>query len=165
MKTHYSYRTKFCGLWNNMDQFLCFFVRHCLNSFILFPLCSITILEIQPSNLGLFYHSKKKMLRWLDNVKSCLCTSSALVLPRLVGASALTLATSAKMSMRSKLLTNQRITFTLTFFMAMFPLYRNQSIDLQYKSRREWLSGFRHCDRIGRFPVQTPLAAQLALGT
>ena len=112
-----------------------------------------------------FLPQQKKMLRWLDNIKSCLCTSSALVLPRLVGASALTLATSAKMSMRSKLLTNQRITFTLTFFMAMFPLYRNQSIDLQYKSRREWLSGFRHCDRIGRFPVQTPLAAQLALGT
>ena len=45
----------------------------------------------------------------------------------------LTSATLGKPSTRSKLLTNQRITLALTFYMAMFTSLRNQSIDLQYK--------------------------------
>ena len=46
--------------------------------------------------------------------------------------------TSTKTSIRCKLLTNQRIQLALNVSVAIFPGYRDQSTDLQYKSI-DWL--------------------------
>ena len=36
---------------------------------------------------------------------------------------------------------------------------------LSGKFREEWRNRLRRCDRVGRFPVQTPLGARPGLGT
>ena len=42
----------------------------------------------------------------------------------------------------------------------------NQGVWLRGKwLREEWPNGLRHCDLMGRFPVQTPLGDQPPLGT